>query len=327
MPSKTPKSEKAPHAAPQTQSPVREKDEGGLTIAEAGASTPNAIVPKPDNAVTAAKPREVELEPLPDDSRGRRRRRVALATLLLAALVAGGRYGHDWLVRGQFVISTDDAYIRSDLTVMAPKVTGYAAAVLVAENAQVKAGQLLVSIEPGDYQIAVDAAEGKIATQEATIARIAQQIEAQEADVARTQAQLQATRADLARTASDLERTRELVKRAVSSRKLLDTAIAIHARSEATVKSAQASVRAAKANVAVLAAQREEARLTRAEYVTALRKSERDLAATEIRAPFDGVVGNLAVKQGQLLEPGTRLLALVPLDKIYIEANFEETQI
>ncbi len=296
-------------------------------VAHAAAKESTALVKGPGKAVEAAGVTPVELRGLGESPKRRGTQRFALAALLIAGLVYGARYGHDWLVRGQFVVSTDDAYVRSDLTVMAPKVAGYAAAVLVAENAHVKAGELLVEIEPGDYNLAVKAAEGKIATQDATIERIGKQIAAQEAGVTRARAQHDATLADLKRAASDLKRTRELVKRAVSSRKLLDTAIAEQARAQANVDSAAASILAAEANVAVLAAQRGEARSVRAEYTTALRKAERDLAHTSIRAPFDGVVGNLSVKQGQLLEPGTRMLALVPLDKVYVEANFKETRI
>lgn len=286
-----------------------------------------ALVKGAERAVEPAGVTPVSLPGPAENPNRRRARRIALGVLLLAGIVYGGRYAHDWLVRGQFIVSTDDAYVRSDLTIIAPKVAGYAAAVLVAENAHVKAGELLVEIEPGDYALAVDAAEGKIATQDATIERIAQQIAAQEAAVTRTRAQHDATKADLKRTASDLVRTRELVKRAVSSRKLLDSAVADHARAQANVDSAAAAILAARANVDVLAAQREEARRVRSEYETALAKTKRDLAHTEIRAPFGGVVGNLSVKPGQLVEPGTRLLALVPLDKVYVEANFKETRI
>lgn len=296
-------------------------------VPHAVARESTALVKGSETAVEAGTVTPVALEGPGESPRRRGARRIALGVLLIAGIVYGARYGHDWLVRGQFIVSTDDAYVRSDLTIMAPKVAGYAAAVTVAENAHVKAGELLVEIEPGDYALAVDAARGKIATQDATIERIAQQITAQEAAVTRTRAQHDAAGADLKRATSELTRTRELVKRAVSSRKLLDTAIADHTRAQANVDSAAAAILAAKANVDVLAAQREEARRVRSEYETALAKAERDLAQTRIRAPFNGVVGNLSVKPGQLLEPGTRLLALVPLDKVYVEANFKETQI
>lgn len=305
---------------------ARSKVDDASLIADEPAEPSTALVKESEKTISP-----VELEPsalkevtLP---KSQRRQRMVLGLLLIAMLAFGARWGHDWLVRGQFVVSTDDAYVRSDLTIISPKVAGYAAAILVAENARVKADELLVEIEPGDYALAVDAANGKISTQNATVDRISQQIEAQKAAVKRSEAQRDAAQADLKKASSELERTRELVRRSVSSRKLLDTAVADHARALANLASAEASILASLANVDVLAAQREEARRVREEYQTALRKAERDLSYTKIRAPFDGVVGNLSVKQGQLLEAGTRLLALVPLDSVYVEANFKETQI
>ncbi|GAB4227396.1 MAG: HlyD family secretion protein [Methyloligellaceae bacterium] len=290
------------------------------------ATRSGAVVSGTPRDVAPGEVRQVALEPM-QPPRSRRARRILLAALALVAAVSGGRFAYDWFVRGQFIVSTDDAYIRSDLSIISPKVTGYAAAILVAENAHVKAGDLLVAIDPADYRLAVEAAKGKIATQDAIVARIGKQVEAQSAAVSRAAAQLAAARADLAHAESELERTRELVRRAVSSQKLLDSAKAAHARALAGVASAQAAVRAARAQRDVLEAQRAEALSARSELVTALRKAQRDLEATRIRAPFDGVVGNLAVKPGQLVEPGTRLLALVPLNSVYVEANFKETQI
>lgn len=254
-------------------------------------------------------------------------KRLATSAFLLVLLGYGGTLAYDWLIRGQFIITTDDAYVRSDLTIISPKVSGYATSVPVAENAHVKAGDVLVVIDPVDYEIAVSAATGKIKTQDARIARIAQQIKAQNATVARAKADLTAVDADARRAAADLGRTQSLAARSFSSRKALDAADAVLARANATVESARSAVAAAEANVDVLIAERQEAIQLRGEYETALKKVERDLDYTKVRAPIDGIVGNLAVKQGQLLQSGTRLLALVPLDRIYIKANFKETQI
>ncbi|MGI9383977.1 MAG: HlyD family secretion protein [Methyloligellaceae bacterium] len=289
----------------------------------------NAIVKGSEHAPATVEPagQPIPLEPVPQPRRSRKLRRFAGLLVLVGALGYGAKFGHNWLVHGQFVVSTDDAYVRADTSIIAPKVSGYAVAVIVADNAKVQAGDLLVRIDPEDYEIAVAAARGKMETQDATIARIARQMEAQEAVVARHKAQLTAAEATATRAAADLERIRKLAARSFSSRKTLDSIVAERARADATVLSAQAGVLTAEANVAVLAAQREEAVRLKAEYATVLKKATRDLDHTQIRAPFDGVIGNLAVKQGQLVQPGTRLLALVPMHKIYVEANFKETHI
>jgi membrane fusion protein (multidrug efflux system) len=93
------------------------------------------------------------------------------------------------------------------------------------------------------------------------------------------------------------------------------------------VHSAQAQVQAAAANVDVLRAQQQEALRTLGELRTALAKAERDLSFTVVRAPIDGVIGNRAVQVGDFVQTGTRLLAIVPLDAVYIDANFKETQL
>lgn len=107
----------------------------------------------------------------------------------------------------------------------------------------------------------------------------------------------------------------------------MDQARADRDRTRAAVAVADAGVAAARGAMGVLEAQRREADAGLAELVVALDKARRDLDFTRVVAPFDGVIGNKAVQLGQLVQPGTRLLALVPLDTIYVEANFKETQL
>ena len=257
----------------------------------------------------------------------RRRRRLAVFAVVAVMLGAGAYFGYDWFVRGRFIVSTNDAYVRADMSVLAPRVSGYVAEVAVKDNAHVKAGDVLVRIEADDYQLAVQAARSKITTQEATIARIGKQLEAERATVVQAQAQLRAAQADARRAVSDFTRTQQLADKNFSSRKLLDSARADRDRTAADVQSARAQVLAANAKLDVLAAQRAEAERVKAELKTALRQAQRNLDATVIRAPFAGVVGNRSAKVGQFVKPGTRLLALVPLDHVYVVANFKETQI
>jgi membrane fusion protein (multidrug efflux system) len=107
----------------------------------------------------------------------------------------------------------------------------------------------------------------------------------------------------------------------------LDQALADRDRAAAAVASAVAAVTAAETNVGVLAAQKTEAAKVRGELDTTLDRAERDLSFTVVRAPFDGVVGHKGVQNGDYVQTGTRLLSLVPLDSVYIEANFKETQV
>jgi membrane fusion protein, multidrug efflux system len=209
------------------------------------------------------------------------------------------------------------------------------------DNSAVHAGDLLVKIDDGDYQLAVAAARDKIATQDATIARIGQQVEAQRAVIAQAQGQVEAARAQLLanqadrqRAALEFDRSQKLAETNFGSQQRLEQAAADRARTAAVLAGAGASVTAAeaaasgaKANLDVLGAQKVEAERTRGELQTALAKAQRDLGFTTITAPFDGVVGNRAAELGEYVQPGTRLLALVPLTSAYVDANFKETQL
>ncbi|MGA2791932.1 MAG: HlyD family secretion protein [Roseiarcus sp.] len=268
-------------------------------------------------------------------------RNLILPAMIVAALGFGGVKAYDWFVNGRFLVSTDDAYVGADTAVIAAKVAGHIALVAVADNSRVHAGDVLVKIDDGDYQLAVAAAKDKIATQDATIDRISQQIEAQRTVIAQAQAQVAAARAQLLagdadrqRAALEFERSQKLAETSFGSQQRLEQATADRARTAAilagaaaTATAAEAAQHGAKANLEVLAAQKVEAERGRGELETALAKANRDLSFTTITAPFDGVVGNKAAQLGEYVQPGARLLALVPLTNAYVDANFKETQL
>ena len=145
--------------------------------------------------------------------------------------------------------------------------------------------------------------------------------------VEQARAQLVSAKAAQVRTQSEYERQQALNGKDFASRQTLEQAIANRDQAVASVKSAEAAIDGAVANVAVLEAQKQEAAGTLAELKTALAKAERDLAFTEIKAPVDGVIGNRAVQPGDYVQTGQRIAALVPLSDIYIDANFKETQL
>jgi len=268
-------------------------------------------------------------------------RRFVLPLVALAALGYGVYWGYDWFVEGRFLVSTDDAYVGADASIIAAKVAGHIVEVPVAENQKVHAGDLLARIDDGDYRLAVDAAKAKIATQDATIARIGRQVEAQNAaidqaaaQIASTDAQAEGAVADQKRAALELDRSQKLADVAFGSQQRLEQATDDRARAAAALAAALAAKAGAVAALAgakdaaeVLKAEQTEAERARGELVTAEAKAERDLSFTEIRAPFDGVVGNKAAVVGQYAMPGTRLLAVVPTQSAYVDANFKETQL
>ena len=257
----------------------------------------------------------------------RRKKRVVLPLLLLAGLGGGGYEGYRYFVEGRFLVTTDDAYVKADMSTIAAKVGGYVSLVPVVDNTVVTKGQVLARIDDGDYVNAVEAARARIATQEATVARIGRQVAAGAAAVDQAKAMLTSAKADATRLSAEYGRADSLMQSSYGTQQRLDAARADRDRANATVANAQAAVTSAEAAIDVTRAQGEEARKVRLELVTALARAERDLAFTVVKAPFDGVVGNKSVQPGQYVQTGGRLLSLVPLGSAYVEANFKETQV
>ena len=268
-------------------------------------------------------------------------RRFVLPLVLIAVAGYGARFAYDYFVEGRFLVSTDDAYVGANTAIVAAKAAGHLLEVPVVDNQTVRQGDLLAQIDDGDYKIAVDAAQAKVDTQDATIARFGRQIDAQasviaqaEAQIEASQAQLRSAEAEVQRASLEYDRSLKLAQTNYGSQQRLEQATADRDRTAAALGAAKASaasvaaaLEGAKANRDVLEAQRDEATRQRAELTTALSKAKRDLSFTKVLAPFDGVVGNKAAEVGNLVQPGTRLMALVPLAAAYVDANFKETQL
>jgi membrane fusion protein (multidrug efflux system) len=262
-------------------------------------------------------------EALPKKSRAR-----WIGPLILLALIGyGANAGWQWLNHGRFILSTEDAYVKADMSVIASKISGYVIAVSAPDNKLVKAGDVLARIDDGDYRLAVEAARRKVETQDITIIRIGRQSDAARALIDQADALVEAALADQQRANLEFERATSLMKTQTGTQQRLDLAVADRDRTKAAVQSALAQREGARTNLMVLEAQQSEARQQRAELETAVARAERDLAFTQIRAPFDGLVGNRAVQIGQFAQPGTRLLTLIAPSSTYIEANFKETQL
>jgi membrane fusion protein (multidrug efflux system) len=129
------------------------------------------------------------------------------------------------------------------------------------------------------------------------------------------------------KTEADFTRTDALAAKDYSTKAALDAAIAARDSALAQVKADEAAIQTADANIAVLQAQRNEAERVANELQVAVAKADRDLSFTVIRAPFNGVVGNRSVQVGDYVTAGKRLAAVVPLDKVYVDANLKETQL
>ena len=291
--------------------------EGDLPEGEARAdqrAAPQEAGAAPNAAATAAPPK-------------RRGRRVAVIGALVALIGIGGYFGHDWWTRGRFMVTTDDAYVSADSAVIAPKVAGYVKAVPAGDNARVTAGTPLLLIDDSDYRIALQQAEAQVAAQQAAISRIGQQIAAGGAQVTQARAELASAKAGAANAQLEYDRATALAGKSFGTQQAVDAAKAELLQANAGIDAANAGVATAEANAAVLLAQKVEAERALDKDRLVADKAKLDLEHTIVRAPFDGVVGNRAAEPGEYVQPGTRLMALVPLQDIYIDANFKETQL
>ncbi len=245
----------------------------------------------------------------------------------LALLAGAAWYGYDYWTTGRFMVSTDDAYIHGDIAVISPKVSGYVAKVDIVANQQVKAGDPLVTLDDGDYRNALEQAEAQLATQQLSLNRIDAQISGGEAALAQAVAQKGALDAALQGAEINNKRATELQSKDVGTAASADNARIALEQAKANLAAGQANVVAAQANIELLKAQRKEAEGSIRTLELAHDKAARDLSFTVLRAPYDGVIGNLSVQTGDLVSAGKRLASLVPMNQLYVDANFKETQL
>jgi membrane fusion protein, multidrug efflux system len=255
-----------------------------------------------------------------------KRKFVMMGIGLVLALAAASYAGYYTLV-GRFFVSTDDAYVRANNTMLGARVAGHISTILATDNKLVHAGDTILRIDDGDYKIAVDAAAARIATQQATIDRIGRQIAALDSQVVQAKAQFVSAEAGLKRADLDYERQQALSSKGFASRATFETSEAGRDQGAAAVKAAQAAYDVSVSNVDVAKAQQAEAQAQLAELKTTLAKAERDLSFTAVRAPVDGIFSNRLVSAGDFIAVGQRLGNVVPLDDVYIDANFKETQL
>ncbi len=257
----------------------------------------------------------------------KKRKSFVLPIIAIGILAAGGWYGYQYWTDGRFLISTDDAYVKGDIAVISPKVSGYVTKVDVVANQEVKAGDELVTLDDGDYRNALEQAQAQLQTQQLSLNRIDAQIAGAEASLAQAVAQKGSLEAALRGADINLKRASELQAKDVGTAASSDNAQIAMEQAKANLVAGEAGVVSAQANIDLLRAQRKEAEGSVKSLEISRDKAARDLSFTVLRAPYDGVIGNLAVQTGDLVSVGKRLASLVPMDDLYIDANFKETQL
>jgi len=254
-------------------------------------------------------------------------RRAALALALTLGVAGAADFGHSYWTTRRYLESTDDAYVKADSTIIAPKVSGYIAHVLVGDNEKVRAGQLLARIDDRDFRTALTQARADVAASDAAIRNLDAQIALQQPVIAQGTADVAAAEANLKFAQEEQARYEDLMKTGSGTvQRAQQTDAALRERL-AQVQHGRSGLLAAERKVDVLTTEKAKAaaQLDHARAVEA--QAALNLSYTDITAPVDGTVGARALRVGQYVQAGTQLMAVVPLDAVYVVANFKETQL
>jgi membrane fusion protein, multidrug efflux system len=263
-------------------------------------------------------------------SRSRRKgllKQTALGTLAVLGLVAGAYYGTEYWQTGRFQVSTDDAYVQADNTLIAPRVSGYISQVLVTDNQPVKAGQVLARIDDQDFQTALHQAIADRESAESEIRSIDAQLILQNSTIEQASQEVTSAEASLKFAQQDHTRYELLSRTGAGTTQSAQQTESTLVQRTAGLLQARAALAAAKQQVDVLQAARVKAAAQLEHYRAAEQQARLNLGYTTITAPIDGTVGARSLRVGQYVQAGTQLMAVVPLDAVYIVANFKETQL
>jgi membrane fusion protein (multidrug efflux system) len=254
-------------------------------------------------------------------------KRLLIAAAALAVLAAAAGYGYHYWTTARFLVSTDDAYVEAHSVLISPKVSGYISEVPVDDNQAVKAGQVLARIDPGDYQTALDQARANVAAAQASIETLNQQIAQQKLVVEQDRQQVASDRAALVYSQQDFQRYTQLAKDGWGTVQRAQQAQADIREKDAALQHDTAVVAAAEKQIGVLEAQVVQANATLAQQQAMKHQAELNLSYATITAPVDGTVGVRTLRVGEYVQAGTQLMAVVPLQAVYITANYKETQL
>ncbi|MCD9107815.1 HlyD family secretion protein [Bradyrhizobium japonicum] len=249
------------------------------------------------------------------------------AVIVALAFVALATLRFDEWVGNAVVQTTNDAYVRADLTRLASRVSGEVLTVGVTDFQRVKAGDLLIQIDPADYEAQVAQSEAAVAAAQAVLDNLSNQIELQYATIAQAQAAQLSAEALEVEARQEQDRQKSLTQTEAGTRQRLEQAVAGYAKAQADVRASRAVIAAQQHQLEVLQGTKKQRAADVAAAKATLASAKLKLGYTRITAPFDGVVGERQVQPGDYVNIGTNLINVVPLPKVYVIANYKETQL
>ena len=249
------------------------------------------------------------------------------AVIVALIFVALATLRFDEWVGNAVIQTTNDAYVRSELTRLASRVSGEVLTVGVTDFQRVRAGDLLIQIDPADYQAQVAQSEAAVAAAQAVLDNLANQIELQYATIAQAEAARLSAEALEVEAKQEQERQQSLTQTEAGTRQRLEQAVAGLAKAQADVRASRAVIAAQQHQLEVLQGTKKQRAADVEAAKATLASAKLKLGYTKITAPFDGVVGERQVQPGDYVNIGTNLINVVPLPKVYVIANYKETQL
>jgi membrane fusion protein (multidrug efflux system) len=249
------------------------------------------------------------------------------AVLAAFAFIALATLRWDAWVGYATVQTTNDAYVRAEMTRLSSRVAGEILTVAANDFQRVKAGDLLVQIDPADYQAQVAQAEASVAAAQAALDNLNNQVELQYATIAQAEAQLVSAAAQEVEAKQEQERQQSLSQTESGTRQKFEQATAAYAKAQADVRASRAVIAAQRHQMEVLAGTKKQRAADVLGAQAALASARLKLGYTKIVAPFDGVVGERQVQPGDYVNIGSNLINVVPLPNVYVMANYKETQL
>lgn len=263
----------------------------------------------------------------PAGAKGGITRKKVLIGVAAVAGIAALWVGGDWFLNGRFNITTDNAQLRSDIARVTPKVEGYVATIHVAENQQVKEGDLLIELADDEFVLRLAHARANLAQAESDAAQARARISVQRNTLAESHAAREAADAHAELSASDARRLKDLAAKGWYPKAKLEQAEAAERTASANLTQADATITAQRSQLSSAQAAADSA-IARVEAAKAeVAGAELELSRTKIRAPMNGTVTKKDVVVGQILSPGRVALSIVSSDDVWVLANFKETQI
>ncbi len=245
-------------------------------------------------------------------------------SVLLLFLVAGIIY---YFFVYRFYQSTDNAYVQADVTWVMPKISGEVMELLINDNQFVKKGETLAVLDHRDYQARYDQASSVVSLKEAALGVQQQNEKSAKSSITEANSGVVAAQADLSRLRKDFERYQDLLKDGVITRQNFEGVQSQYLTAQAQLSKAQAAVNAAEAQLGSLQASRAQLLADIQSANANLNLYQIDLASSKVVSPVAGKIGSLAIQKGSRVSPQTRLMAIIPDNSLYVQANFKETQI